>query len=89
MDTNTLLKQCFLDGASQSSGAVMRIEAPVEDDVRRSESNILQWMSYLPDDCIKTMIAMGWDSVRKHYLIESVTRPRRSGNSFGPLRARQ
>jgi hypothetical protein len=29
--------------------------------VTRSEGNILQWMSYLPEDCIKTMIAMGWD----------------------------
>lgn len=31
------------------------------DDVVRSENNILQWMSYLPEDCIRTMIAMGWD----------------------------
>jgi hypothetical protein len=30
-------------------------------DVARSENNILQWMSYLPEDCIRTMIAMGWD----------------------------
>ena len=30
-------------------------------DVVRSENNILQWMSYLPEDCIRTMIAMGWD----------------------------
>jgi hypothetical protein len=21
----------------------------------------LRWMSYLPEDCIRTMIAMGWD----------------------------
>jgi hypothetical protein len=42
------------------------VAAPVEvwvndDDVARSEENILQWMSYLPEDCIRTMIAMGWD----------------------------
>jgi hypothetical protein len=30
-------------------------------DVVRSENNILQWMAYLPEDCIRTMIAMGWD----------------------------
>jgi len=30
-------------------------------DVARSDSNVLQWMSYLPEDCINTMIAMGWD----------------------------
>lgn len=26
-----------------------------------SAKNILQWMSYLPPDCIERMIAMGWD----------------------------
>jgi hypothetical protein len=26
-----------------------------------SGNNILEWMSYLPDDCVKTMIEMGWD----------------------------
>jgi hypothetical protein len=31
------------------------------DAVRRSESNILQWMKYLPEDCINRMIQMGWD----------------------------
>jgi hypothetical protein len=30
-------------------------------DVARSERNILRWMAYLPEDCIKTMILMGWD----------------------------
>jgi hypothetical protein len=33
----------------------------VRTDDARSENNILQWMSYLPEDCIKTMIQMGWD----------------------------
>jgi hypothetical protein len=39
-----------------------------EDDVRnsganaaRSRENISRWMSYLPDDCVRTMIEMGWD----------------------------
>jgi hypothetical protein len=31
------------------------------DAVRRSEENILQWMKYLPEDCINRMIHMGWD----------------------------
>lgn len=35
--------------------------APTDADVARSDSNVLQWMSYLPEDCINTMIAMGWD----------------------------
>jgi hypothetical protein len=30
-------------------------------DVVRSEENILRWMTYLPQDCIETMIRMGWD----------------------------
>ena len=40
--------------------------APVESqvsnaDAARSEENILQWMAYLPEDCVRTMIDMGWD----------------------------
>ena len=30
-------------------------------DVAHSERNILAWMKYLPQDCIETMIRMGWD----------------------------
>jgi hypothetical protein len=32
-----------------------------DEETARSEENILQWMSYLPEDCVRTMIAMGWD----------------------------
>lgn len=34
---------------------------PDDNDTARSKDNLLQWMSYLPEDCIKAMIAMGWD----------------------------
>jgi hypothetical protein len=27
----------------------------------RSKENILQWRTYLPEDCVKTMIDMSWD----------------------------
>jgi hypothetical protein len=27
----------------------------------RSEANVLRWMKYLPQDCIATMIRLGWD----------------------------
>ena len=27
----------------------------------RSEKNVREWMSYLPQDCIESMIRMGWD----------------------------
>jgi hypothetical protein len=31
------------------------------DAIRHSESNISQWMMYLPGDCIKRMVKLGWD----------------------------
>jgi hypothetical protein len=62
METNSqVLQRCFVEGSSESPGAGLPIDARADDDIRRSEDNILQWMSYLPEDCIKTMIAMGWD----------------------------
>jgi hypothetical protein len=30
-------------------------------DARRSVQNILQWNSYLPSNCVRTMVTMGWD----------------------------
>jgi hypothetical protein len=62
MDTNTQVPQrCFVEVPSESLDAVLPIDARANDDIRRSEDNILQWMSYLPEDCIRRMIAMGWD----------------------------
>jgi hypothetical protein len=62
MDTNTQVPQrCFVEGSLESLDAVLPIDARTDDDIRRSEDNILQWMSYLPEDCIQMMIAMGWD----------------------------
>ena len=28
---------------------------------RHAGNNILEWLSYLPADCVNTMIEMGWD----------------------------
>ena len=62
MDTNTqVLQQFFVERSSGSLDAVLPIDARTRDEIRRSEDNILQWMSYLPEDCIQMMIAMGWD----------------------------
>ena len=62
MDTNAQVTQrCFVEISSESLHAILPIDARADDGVRRSEDNILQWMSYLPEDCIRTMIAMGWD----------------------------
>jgi hypothetical protein len=30
-------------------------------DARRSVRNILQWNSYLPANCVRSMVRMGWD----------------------------
>ena len=62
MDTTTqVLDRPFVEGSAKSSDALLAIGARADDNVERSESNILQWMAYLPEDCIRTMIAMGWD----------------------------
>jgi hypothetical protein len=61
METGTLV-QHFVEPLGEPSEAATPVEVRViQDDVARSEENILQWMSYLPEDCIRTMIDMGWD----------------------------
>jgi hypothetical protein len=30
-------------------------------EAKRSVQNILQWNCYLPPDCVRTMVRMGWD----------------------------
>jgi hypothetical protein len=49
------------DVAAELSDTRSLNTTPTVADVARSDSNVLQWMSYLPEDCINTMIAMGWD----------------------------
>jgi hypothetical protein len=63
METHTLVQQQdFVQLLGEPSDAAAPVEARVNDaDVARSEENILQWMSYLPEDCVRTMIDMGWD----------------------------
>jgi hypothetical protein len=60
MDTNTQIPQRgFLEFPMKLPDTASTND--VRSDDARSENNILQWMSYLPEDCIKTMIQMGWD----------------------------
>jgi hypothetical protein len=63
METYSKVPQLvFAELFGEPSDVAAPVEAWVDDaDVARSEENILQWMSYLPGDCIRTMIAMGWD----------------------------
>jgi len=30
-------------------------------DAKRSVKNISQWNAYLPTECVRTMVSMGWD----------------------------
>jgi len=61
METSTLV-QHFVGFSGEPSEAEASVDVPVnEDEAARSEENILRWMSYLPEDCIRTMIEMGWD----------------------------
>jgi hypothetical protein len=63
MEPDTLAQQQDLPELSEEPAeAAAMVEGCVnQNDAARSEQNILQWMSYLPEDCVKTMIEMGWD----------------------------
>jgi hypothetical protein len=55
-------QQALAEESTEISTAAAPIESAVStEDIARSEQNILQWMQYLPTDCVKTMIRMGWD----------------------------
>jgi len=62
METNTQVLQCaFSEFPVEPSDSASPIDLRVNAEIVRSENNILQWMSYLPEDCVRTMITMGWD----------------------------
>lgn len=57
-------QQDFAEPQPESSAAFQAPATPVvmqAGDAARSEKNIAEWLSYLPADCVKTMISMGWD----------------------------
>jgi len=59
-----LLREDFIELQQDSSDFTApsgRQADDYDDDATRSRKNILQWQSYLPSDCIETMIRMGWD----------------------------
>jgi hypothetical protein len=63
MDTyNQVLQRVFVEFPEKISDSASSAEVGTNDaEVARSENNVLQWMTYLPEDCIRTMIQMGWD----------------------------
>jgi hypothetical protein len=57
-----VLHQVLAEVSAESLETAAPVESAVSaDDIARSEENILRWMQYLPTDCIKAMIRMGWD----------------------------
>ena len=62
METNTRVQQPAFELPAEPADAATSVDVPLyHGDAARSEENILQWMSYLPEDCVRTMIEMGWD----------------------------
>ena len=64
METDTLVQPHVFMELSQELWERARAPASVrasDSELVRSEENILRWMAYLPQDCIETMIRMGWD----------------------------
>jgi hypothetical protein len=57
-------QQEFAESQPESSDAFQAPTPPIvmqACDAARSDKNIAEWSSYLPADCVKTMISMGWD----------------------------
>ncbi|HME40370.1 MAG TPA: hypothetical protein VKG63_15545 [Steroidobacteraceae bacterium] len=64
MGTDTQAQQqIFVELRTEPSPAADAVVKAASDaaDRARSEENILKWKSYLPADCVESMIAMGWD----------------------------
>jgi len=55
-------QQVSAEGPTEPSKSPALVEVQMSSaDAARSEDNILRWMEYLPEDCVRTMIDMGWD----------------------------
>jgi len=52
-----------LNGNGWSSGSDLQAVVQFKDGegAARSAENIMRWRSYLPEDCVTTMVRMGWD----------------------------
>ena len=61
MDTYTQAPQRVFVDLLEGPSATSSMDAQSDADVARSEKNLLQWMAYLPEGCVRTMIQMGWD----------------------------
>jgi hypothetical protein len=61
MEASTLVERFveILGDTSEAAAPADLRDSP--HDAARSEENVRQWMSYLPEDCVRTMIDMRWD----------------------------
>ncbi len=52
----------LIPGAKKNNGNSPAMHPPLRAaDAKRSVENILCWNSYLPVDCVRAMVRMGWD----------------------------
>jgi len=61
MDTYAQVPQREIVDVLEGLSTTSSMDAQNDADVARSKKNVLKWMAYLPEDCIRTMIQMGWD----------------------------
>jgi hypothetical protein len=61
MDTYTQVPQRVIVDLLEELSATSSMDAQNDADVARSGKDVLQWTACLPEDCIRTMIQMGWD----------------------------
>lgn len=50
-----------LEGAAMMDGTTAAPESAVDAGRARSAANIAKWSTYLPPDCVQSMVRMGWD----------------------------
>jgi hypothetical protein len=62
MKRDMTAQACVMARRHLNSPHSVSIKAPLRAaDARRSVKNILQWNCYLPIDCVRAMVNMGWD----------------------------
>jgi hypothetical protein len=46
--------------AALDAQSLLRRRAQSAEDIARARANIAEWSEYLPEDCVRVMIALGW-----------------------------
>jgi hypothetical protein len=61
MDSYTRVPQRVFVDLLEGPAATSSSSPRSDEEAARSQENVRKWMAYLPEDCIKAMIRMGWD----------------------------